>query len=99
MDKFTVEFYEKDNGESPIEEFLNHLDIKMRNKLLMIMKILQEKGNQLREPYSKHLDDGIFVVKKSQKTPKQEIELAKAYRKDYIERFGNSYENIRPILK
>lgn len=127
MDKFTVEFYEKDNGESPIEEFLNHLDIKMRNKLLMIMKILQEKGNQLREPYSKHLDDGIFeirakvgsdisralyffyydgkiiftngFVKKSQKTPKQEIELAKAYRKDYIERFGNSYENIRPILK
>ncbi len=63
MDKFTVEFYEKDNGESPIEEFLNHLDIKMRNKLLMIMKILQEKGNQLREPYSKHLDDGIFEIR------------------------------------
>ncbi len=25
--------------------------------------LLQEKGNQLREPYSKHLDDGIFELR------------------------------------
>ena len=30
----------------------------MRAKLLGIIKILQEKGNRLREPYSKYLDDG-----------------------------------------
>ena len=80
------------------------------------MKVLQEKGNHLREPYSKHLDDGIYeirgkigtnisrvlyffyyggkiiitngFVKKTQRTPKAEIELAKKYRKDYMERFG-----------
>lgn len=63
MDKFTVEFYEKENGEKPIELFLDSLDIKMRSKLLMILTVLQEKGNQLREPYSKHLDDGIFELR------------------------------------
>lgn len=116
MDKFTVEFYEKENGEKPVELFLNKLDIKMRSKLLMILKILQEKGNLLSEPYSKHLDDGIFeirgkvgsdisrvlyffyfggkiivtngFIKKTQKTPSKEIEKAKCYRKDYLERFG-----------
>ena len=35
----------------------------MRNKLVMILKVLQEKGNQLREPYSKHLEDGIFEIR------------------------------------
>lgn len=29
----------------------------------MVLKVLQEKGNQLREPYSKHLEDGIFEVR------------------------------------
>ena len=122
MDKFTVEFYEKANGEIPVEEFLLSLDKKMRAKLLGIIEILQEKGNQLREPYSKHLDDGIFeirgkvgsdisrvlyffyyegkivmtngFVKKTQKTPKSEIETAKKYRKDYIERCEKN-ENAR----
>lgn len=116
MDKFTIEFYETEKGKIPVEEFLISLDVKMRTKLMMLMKVLQEKGNELREPYSKHLEDGIFeirgkigtdisrilyffyygskivitngFVKKTQKTPQSEIELAKKYRKDYIERFG-----------
>ena len=83
-----------------------------------IIGILEEKENQLREPYSKHLSDGIFeirgkvgsditrilyffyyegrivltngFVKKSQETPKQEIDLAKKYRNDFIERVKNN---------
>ena len=35
----------------------------MRAKLLGILQILQEKGNALREPYSKHLEDGIFEIR------------------------------------
>ena len=116
MDQFVVEFYEMQNGERPAEEFLNELDTKMRSKLVMTLKVLQEKGNGLREPYSKHLEDGIFEVrgkvgtdisrvlyffyyggrivltngfiKKTQKTPRSEIEKAKLYRKDFMERFG-----------
>ena len=39
------------------------LDVKMRAKLVGLLQILQEKGNLLREPYSKHLDDGIFEIR------------------------------------
>ena len=35
----------------------------MRAKILGIISVLEEKGNQLREPYTKHLDDGIFEVR------------------------------------
>lgn len=90
----------------------------MRAKLVGLVQILQEKGNQLREPYSKHLEDEIFelrgkigsdisrvlyffyydgkiiltngFVKKTQKTPKLEIERAKIYRADYLERCGKN---------
>ena len=36
---------------------------KMRAKLSAIISILQQYGNQLREPYSKYLDDGIFEIR------------------------------------
>lgn len=63
VDKFEIEFYEKIDGEIPVEDFLLGLDKKMRAKILGIMGILQERGNQLREPYSKHLEDGIFEIR------------------------------------
>lgn len=116
MEEFEVIFYEKEDGEKPVEEFLDSSNKKMRAKILMLMSVLQQKGNYLREPYSKHLEDGIFelrcklgtdvsrvlyffyhkgkiimtnaFIKKTQKTPKSEIALAKLYRKDYLERFG-----------
>ena len=122
VDKFTIEFYERENGDIPAEEFLLSLDKKMRAKILGIMGILQEKENQLREPYSKHLDEGIFeirgkvgtdisrvlyffyyegkivftngFVKKTQKTPKSEIEKAKMYRNNYLERRCENNEKI-----
>ena len=63
MAQFTVIAYEKENGESPVEEFINSLDVKMRAKMYGMLSILQDKGNMLREPYSKHLDDGIFELR------------------------------------
>ena len=84
----------------------------------MTLKVLQEQGNRLREPYSKHLEDGIFEVrgkvgsdisrvlyffyyggriiltngfiKKTQKTPPEEIALAQKYRADYFYRKESS---------
>lgn len=53
----------KKNGEVPVEKFLDSLDIKMRAKMFGMIELLQEKGNKLREPYSKHLDDGIFELR------------------------------------
>ena len=117
MQKFEVIFYEKENGDCPVEEFLNSLDVKMRAKMVGLLELLEEKGNQLREPYSKLIDDGIFeirckvgnnitrllyffyykgkiiltngFVKKTQKTPLEEIKVAKARRADYKRRVGD----------
>ena len=86
----------------------------MRAKMSMTISILQENGYELREPYSKHLTNGIFelrakvgsnisrvlyffyfgnkiiltngFIKKTTKTPTKEIEKAKKFRRDYIQR-------------
>ena len=114
---FEVEYYEKSDGTYPAEEFILSQDIKMQTKLFHLLELLELKGNELREPYSKSLSDGIFeiraiqgnnitrvlyffvvdkkiiltngFVKKTQKTPENEILLAKKYRKDYELRKGN----------
>ena len=38
----------------------------MRAKLFRLLELLEEKGNTLREPYSKSLDDGIFEIRAKQ---------------------------------
>lgn len=114
MEKFTVEFFEKDDGSFPAEEFILSQDAKMRAKIFRILELLEWKGNSLREPYSKILQDGIYeirtkqgnditrvlyffvsgkkiiltngFVKKSQKTPVSEINIAKKYKEEYIKR-------------
>ena len=63
MEKFIIEFYEKANGKIPVETFLMKQNKKMRAKILGVLGILQEKGNLLREPYSKYLEDGIFELR------------------------------------
>lgn len=114
---FDVEYYEKSDGTYPAEEFILSQDTKMKTKLFRLLELLELKGNELREPYSKSLSDGIFeiranqgnditrvlyffvvgkkiiltngFVKKTQKTPENEIELAKKYRRDYESRKEN----------
>ena len=66
--KFTVEFYEKENGEKPCLEFLNTLEAKLRAKAFRDLALLEEKGTELRLPYSEHLEDGIFELRTKQGT-------------------------------
>jgi len=63
MTDFKIVAYEKENGEVPVEKFLENVNPKMRAKIYGLLEILQEKGNRLREPYSKHLEDGIFELR------------------------------------
>lgn len=109
-----VEFYETDAGEKPSLDFINTLEVKLKAKVFRDMELLENKGNELRLPYSQHLDDGIFELrtiqgsnivrnfyffiiekkivithgfrKKTQKTPLSEIQRAKDYRADYLNR-------------
>ena len=66
MREYDVDFFIKENGDCPVKEFLLSLDKKMRAKLLVELDLLEENGPQLREPYSKHLEDGIFELRAKQ---------------------------------
>lgn len=107
---YTVEFYETQNGECQIWDFLEGLRIKavsnkdariQHKQVSLCIELLQQNGTHMNENITKHLEDGIwelrpgnnrvfyfffkndtFVLlhqfrKKSQKTPKREIEKAK----------------------
>lgn len=114
MSKFEIIVYAKKDGTEPVTDFIYSLPAKIKAKLIREIDLLADIGNELREPYSKHLENGIFelrvkqgsdisrvlyffvvgnkiiltngFVKKTQKTPKKEIETAKNYRADYLNR-------------
>jgi len=60
---FEVEYYKLPNGEKPVEQFIDGLDLKMRVKALGSIEILAEFGNTLREPYSKAIGKGLFELR------------------------------------
>ena len=63
---YDVEYYELPDGTRPAEEFILEQDVKMRAKIFLALEFLEEKGPQLREPFSKPLGDGIFEVRAKQ---------------------------------
>ena len=114
---YTVEFYETQDGECQVWDFLEGLRIKaasnkdariQHKQASLYIELLQQNGTHMNENITKHLEDGIwelrpgnnrvfyfffqddiFVLlhqfrKKSQKTPKREIEIAKRERDDYL---------------
>lgn len=60
---FELEFYETEDGKEPVADFLDSLDQKMNAKLVGLMELLEEKGTELREPYSAPLGEGIFELR------------------------------------
>lgn len=121
MKKFRIEFYEKENGESEVWNFLEFLRqsssfnkasrIQYRQMTLYI-QLLQDNGINLPSAIAKHLDENIWelrpgnnrvlyfffkesmfvllhhFMKKTNKTPRREIEKAKRERDDYLRRSG-----------
>ena len=61
--EFTAIFYDLPNGDKPVRDFLRAIDIKMKAKMMRTISMLESNGTELREPYSKHLDDGIFELR------------------------------------
>ena len=58
-----IEFYETEDGKTPVQMFLDSLDIKMRAKALKEIMILHELGTAVREPYSKPIEDGLLELR------------------------------------
>ena len=108
---YEVVFYERANGEAPVQEFLDSLPVKLREKTLRSLTLLQELGPQLRGEETEYVRDGLFelrtkfgsgitrvfyfffvgrtivvtggFIKKSQKTPRREIERALRRKRDW----------------
>ena len=68
MGNFTVEFFEREDGTFPAEEFILSQNVKMQVKLFRLLELLELKGNELREPYSESILDGIFEIRAKQGT-------------------------------
>lgn len=63
MQNFEIEFYELPDGQIPVQQFLSSLDLQMRAKAIKTIQLLENNGNELREPYSKHVENGIFELR------------------------------------
>lgn len=111
---FRIDFYRLPSGKAPVEEFLDGLETKMRNKAVDSISLLEEFGNQLTMPHSRAMGDGLYelrikfagditrifyfffienriiltngFVKKTVKTPLNELKLAKRYKADFLRR-------------
>jgi phage-related protein len=51
--EWKVEYYQKENGDIPVLDFLLSMNPKMRAKAFSKIELLQKHGNLLREPYVK----------------------------------------------
>ena len=116
---YRVEFYETQDRDSQIWDFLEDLRLKaavskdariQHKQASLYIALLKQNGTRLNENNTKHIEDDIWELrpgnnrvfyfffrdniyvllhqfrKKSQKTPKHEIEKAKRERDDYISR-------------
>jgi len=63
MQEFEIIFYTTDKGETPVADFLDSLDKRMRAKMLLSIRVVRENGHQARMPYSEELEDGIFELR------------------------------------
>lgn len=110
-EEFEIIFFKKEDGTSPVKDFILSLEDKMAAKTMRFIGVLKAHGPELREPYTKPLEDGIFelriqqgnnisrvlyffvsgkkiiltngFIKKTQKTPRREILLAKKYQEEF----------------
>jgi phage-related protein len=113
-----IEFYKKENGDSPVEEFLESLSTKMRAKAIREIDLLEEFGILLPKPHARDIEGekykGLWelrikvatdiartfyflasgnkfvllhgFIKKDEKTPVSELEIARKRMEDYIRR-------------
>lgn len=61
--QFEVTFYAKQDGSIPLREFINGMNAQLHARTLRMIELLRERGNELREPYTKPLSDGIFELR------------------------------------
>ncbi len=111
---WTTELYVEDDGSTPVEQFLDSLDLKTRARFRWSMEQLRVRNVQAREPLVRHLEGDLWELreesrtniyrviycfftgrrivflhgfqKKTQKTPRQELEVARRRHQKFVAR-------------
>ena len=63
MHNWKIIYYESNNGDCPIEDFIESRKTSNRAKILSLLAILEEKGPNLPRPYADLLEDGIHELR------------------------------------
>ena len=66
--EWTIEFYIAPDKSSPIEVFLDSLDVKTRARFLWSMEQLRVRNVQAKEPLVKHIEDKLWELREESKT-------------------------------
>jgi hypothetical protein len=88
--EWVVVFYVEERGREPVREFLERLDLRTQARFAWSIEQLRIRNITAREPLVKHIRILILhgFQKKSQKTPRFEIELAKRRLTAFLQREG-----------
>lgn len=114
--EWTVVFYADEQGNEPVREFLNSLDLKTQARFDWSIEQLQMRNVRVREPLVRHLEGRLWELreesttniyrliyffftgrriiflhgfqKKTQRTPRREIETARRRMNDYLAQEG-----------
>lgn len=116
--EWAIVFYLEDNGESPVEEFLDELDLKTQARFAWSIEQLRARNVAAREPLARHLEGKLWELreesrtdiyrvvycfftgrrivllhgfqKKTRRTPRGEIEVARRRLDHFVEREGGA---------
>ena len=66
--EWTIEFLIEADGSSPVEEFLDGVDIKTRARFAWSMEQLRVRNIHAREPLVRHLDDDLWELREESST-------------------------------
>ena len=60
---FNVEYYEVSEGDYPVKEFIDSLDIKAKAKMARTIDLLAEFGIDLGMPYAEHVEGKLWELR------------------------------------
>lgn len=63
MSEFEIVIYTKPDGSQPVDDFIDSLDVKMQARVIRSIGLLKKFGYELREPYTKSLENGILELR------------------------------------
>lgn len=58
-----IEFYKTSSGESPVQKFIDQLELKTQTKVADALAILNEVGPFLKPPYMKKLAPNLYELR------------------------------------